>query len=263
MAENDSGALERVDPETGEVRREAEKIPSVPALRPDAPFPELWKGLGEAPFSPDQAKVILAPVDPRLVLQREDGLLYVPAVEFRRRLHAAFGPGAWGLQPRGSGVMRGVVWWKGALIVLGRVVDEAVGEQKWQPGNARMTYPQAVEAAKTDCLTRCCKTGLGMFSELWDKPWTESWKRGSHGKDGPPPKGDPPAGAGPSPTTSGRTPDDGVSPAQMKAIHAAGSSRGYDHDAIHDYCLSTYGHGLSELTKKEASELIDEIQSWA
>jgi hypothetical protein len=37
-----------------------------------------------------------------------------------------------------------------------------------------MSYASALEGARTDCLSRCCKD-LGMASELWDKAWRDGW----------------------------------------------------------------------------------------
>ena len=38
----------------------------------------------------------------RLMLDSADGILYYPEIRYRRVLNRAFGPGAWGLAPRGE-----------------------------------------------------------------------------------------------------------------------------------------------------------------
>jgi len=59
------------------------------------------------------------------------------------------------------------VFYQGALFVNGQFVSEAIGEQDYYPNNPQTSYATAAEAAKTDCLTRCCKD-LGIAQELWD-----------------------------------------------------------------------------------------------
>ena len=52
-----------------------------------------------------------------------DGLLYLPEIKYRRTLNAAFGPGGWGLAPRGeTHVDRRIVSREWGLVCLGRYV---------------------------------------------------------------------------------------------------------------------------------------------
>lgn len=46
----------------------------------------------------------------------------------------------------------------------------------YRAGNDTMTYAGALEGARTDCISRCCKD-LGMGAEMWDPQWREAWKR--------------------------------------------------------------------------------------
>ena len=48
-----------------------------------------WHGLGAEPFPAAIADVLLAPADPATIKIRPDGLIYVPAVHWRRRLTQA------------------------------------------------------------------------------------------------------------------------------------------------------------------------------
>jgi hypothetical protein len=67
-----------------------------------------------------------------------------------------------------------MLYYKGALFVLGRFVSEAIGEQQYFPDNDRMSYATAAESAKSNCLMRCCKD-LGIASELWDPTFVRGW----------------------------------------------------------------------------------------
>lgn len=50
-----------------------------------------------------------------------DGLLYLPEIKYRRTLNAAFGPGGWGLAPRGeTHVDKRIVSREWGLVCLGR-----------------------------------------------------------------------------------------------------------------------------------------------
>jgi hypothetical protein len=75
---------------------------------PDAPIngPVDWSvsfsGLSTNPFPQDVAKVLLEPVAPQDVEIKPDGIIYLPEIKYRRILNRAFGPGGWGLAPRGE-----------------------------------------------------------------------------------------------------------------------------------------------------------------
>jgi hypothetical protein len=106
-------------------------------------------------------------------------------------LNKAFGPGAWGLAPRGESIVTAKsVTREYALVVLGRyvpyqyimrdgrcslglmfgtldscrLVSVARGEQDYFSPEG---IPTAVEGCKSNALLRCCKD-LGIASELWD-----------------------------------------------------------------------------------------------
>lgn len=131
-----------------------------------------FEGAAAAPFSPEAVAVLGAPVAEDEVELRDDGIVFMPGIWYRRQLSRAFGPGAWALLPRGPSRRDGdVVLYHGGLYVLGRFVSEAMGECEARFG---MTYASALEGARTDCLSRCCKD-LGMAAELWDKAWRDGW----------------------------------------------------------------------------------------
>ena len=52
-----------------------------------------------------------------------------------------------------------------------------------------------------------------------------------------------------------------ATPAQLKAVHAiARQVRGWDEAALARHAEQTFGHGADQLTKAEASRLIDELK---
>jgi hypothetical protein len=52
---------------------------------------------------------------------KPDGLLYLPEIKYRRILNKAFGPGGWGLAPRGESIVTAkIVTREYGLIVQGR-----------------------------------------------------------------------------------------------------------------------------------------------
>ena len=46
--------------------------------------------------------MLLAPITDSDIEIKPDGLLYLPEIKYRRILHKAFGPGGWGLIPKGE-----------------------------------------------------------------------------------------------------------------------------------------------------------------
>lgn len=96
---------------------------------------------------------------------KPDGIIYLPEIKYRRVLNAAFGPGGWGLAPRGDLVVQDrMVTREYALVVHGRFVGQARGEQQYFNDDG---IPTAAEGCKSNALMRCCKD-LGIASELWD-----------------------------------------------------------------------------------------------
>ena len=82
-----------------------------------------FHGLSDAPFSKEAANVLLKPIDPNDVEIKPDGIIYLPEIKYRRILNHAFGPGGWGLAPRGeSTVTAKAVTREYALLVHGRCV---------------------------------------------------------------------------------------------------------------------------------------------
>ncbi|KAI4604039.1 hypothetical protein KJ359_000166 [Pestalotiopsis sp. 9143b] len=148
-----------------------EPLPDVPPAARNDPTgsPIDWSssfhGLGTADFGPDVAQMLQAPLEADDIEVKPDGILYLPEIKYRRVLNAAFGPGGWGLAPRGDlHVQDRLVYRDYALIAHGRFIGQARGEQQYFNEDGIST---ASEGCKSNALMRCCKD-LGIASELWD-----------------------------------------------------------------------------------------------
>ncbi|WVR00255.1 hypothetical protein IAU59_007398 [Kwoniella sp. CBS 9459] len=158
------------------IQGEAPVLPSSSAN--GAAAPEDWStsfaGLSERPFDRETADALLKPLSPQDVEIKPDGLLYLPEIKYRRTLNAAFGPGGWGLAPRGeTHVGPRIVSREWGLVCLGRLVSVARGEQEYFDPSG---VPTATEACKSNALMRCCKD-LGIASELWDPTFIRDFKK--------------------------------------------------------------------------------------
>lgn len=134
-----------------------------------------FQGIAQQAFSENKQKKLLAPIRETDIEILPEGILYLPQIKTRRILNDTFGPGAWAIRRLSVSIKDDVVMFDGELWIEGRYIAGSTGEQKYQATNKRMTYAQAIEGAKSDCLTRCCKD-LGIASELWDPQYIESWK---------------------------------------------------------------------------------------
>ena len=66
-----------------------------------------FAGLASKAFNKETAATLLGPINPADVEIKPDGILYLPEIKYRRILNKAFGPGAWGLAPRGESLVTG------------------------------------------------------------------------------------------------------------------------------------------------------------
>jgi hypothetical protein len=173
---------EIVDTETGEVVEGA----LVPQAEPDRSL-ATYRGAGMAPITKEEDAKLGAPTPPELLAFRWGdkaktyALAYVPQVHYRRLLNSTLGRGQWALVPLSSPkVVDNTVVYHGALYIRGCFIGEACGEHEYNESNSNTSWPTSLESARSDCLTRICKD-LGIFSECWDKTWTEpyevAWKK--------------------------------------------------------------------------------------
>ena len=146
-----------------------------PASSPLAQMHRLIERAGEEPFPDDIIRILAEPIDDSLVDVRPDGLIFVSHPHYRDRLDRAFGVGAWALVPLDKPAVKDnrVVYW-GFLKARGQYIGDAVGGAQYYPNNRQGSYDNSVEAAKSDCLVRCCKA-LPMFRECWDKEYADYW----------------------------------------------------------------------------------------
>ncbi|KAI0973495.1 mitochondrial genome maintenance MGM101 [Xylaria arbuscula] len=124
-----------------------------------------YHGLGTSAFPVETAAILQARLDADDIEVKPDGIIYLPEIKYRRILNTAFGPGGWGLAPRGELMVQDrLVTREYALVAHGRFIAQARGEQQYFSEDGVST---AAEGCKSNALMRCCKD-LGIASELWD-----------------------------------------------------------------------------------------------
>lgn len=93
-------------PETPSPTSASASAPDASSLSNASPdWTTSYHGLSAQPFSADAAAILLQPTDPEDVEIKPDGIIYVPEIKYRRILNRAFGPGGWGLVPRGESII--------------------------------------------------------------------------------------------------------------------------------------------------------------
>lgn len=119
----------------------------------------------------------MEPVRDEDVEIKPDGIIYLPEIKYRRILNKAFGPGGWGLMPRGNYIIHnGSICQQYALFCHGQFVSQAWGDQLYDDSTAsHKSLASALEGVKSNALMRCCKD-LGVASELWDPSFILKWK---------------------------------------------------------------------------------------
>lgn len=82
-----------------------------------------FHGLSSAPFSAEANAILQQELSPDDIEVKPDGIVYLPEIKYRRILNKAFGPGGWGLAPRGETIVTGkLVTREYALVADGRYV---------------------------------------------------------------------------------------------------------------------------------------------
>jgi len=137
----------------------------------------------------EQREILYAPVNEEDIEIREDGIIYLPWMEYVTRLNRAFGT-EWCLIPQGMPMFKNnYIYWGFWLVIKGVYCGYAIGEQQYFPnsrsGKQFMTYGDACEGAKSNALMRLCK-GLGIGLEMWKPSFIRQWKKkyAVKGKDG-------------------------------------------------------------------------------
>lgn len=131
-------------------------------------------GIGSKPFPKESQDALAAPLDPKEIEIKPEGLIYLPEIKYRRILNKAFGAGGWGLVPRSETIVTdSLVTREYGLVCLGQLVSVARGEQDYFGAT---NIPMATEGCKSNALMRCCKD-LGIASELWDPGFIKQFKQ--------------------------------------------------------------------------------------
>ncbi|KAJ2077283.1 hypothetical protein GGI16_008164, partial [Coemansia sp. S142-1] len=109
-----------------------------------------FQGMATQPFESRISELLMAPVTESDIEIKPDGLLYLPEIKYRRILNRAFGPGGWGLVPRGAHSVSGrTLSREYALVCLGRFISQARGEQDFFDESGLAT---ATEGCKSNAL---------------------------------------------------------------------------------------------------------------
>ncbi|KAJ1936032.1 hypothetical protein EC988_008310, partial [Linderina pennispora] len=111
-----------------------------------------FSGVGAEPFDARIVDILMSPIDEADIEIKPDGLIYLPEIKYRRILNRAFGPGGWGLIPRGAHSVSGrTLSREYALVCLGRFISQARGEQDFFDESGLAT---ATEGCKSNALMR-------------------------------------------------------------------------------------------------------------
>jgi hypothetical protein len=137
---------------------------------------DIFRGAGTLEVDNATMAILMGPVDESQICIRPDGIVYLPWVFYADRLRRAFGT-SWALVAGDKPTLeRNQVIWLHHLIVRGCYVSSSYGQCNYHANNRGMSYGDAIEGAKSDALTRCCKP-LGISAELWDPAFILSWKK--------------------------------------------------------------------------------------
>jgi hypothetical protein len=95
-----------------------------------------FHGLSTQPFSKEAAEILLTPIPFDDVEVKPDGIIYLPEIKYRRVLNRAFGPGGWGLAPRGETIVTPKsITREYALVAHGRLVEYPAHSSSFLNGN--------------------------------------------------------------------------------------------------------------------------------
>ncbi|KAH6571409.1 hypothetical protein BASA61_002835 [Batrachochytrium salamandrivorans] len=132
-----------------------------------------FKGVSYEPFPDHINQILSSDINHDDIEVKPDGMLYIPEIKYRRMLNKAFGPGGWGMVPRGPHTVNNKnISREYGLFCMGRFVSQARGEQDFFGEDS---LPTASEGCKSNALIRCCKD-LGIHWELWDPVFIRKYK---------------------------------------------------------------------------------------
>jgi hypothetical protein len=153
-----------------------ESLPSSSAMDITEHIYNLIPTCGTIEATAIQKEILYAPVKEDDVEVRPDGLVYLPWMNYVERLKGAFGL-SWAIVPQSPPMINNnQILWGFYLVIQGKLAGFAVGEQVYNQNNAKMTYGDALEGAKSNALMRLCK-GIGISLELWKPSFVQTWKK--------------------------------------------------------------------------------------
>jgi hypothetical protein len=130
---------------------------------------------GSLKITEEQKKILFADISDDIVEIRPDGLIYLPWMEYVSRLNQAFNC-EWAIIPKDNPFIKDNNVIMGFyLIIQGKLMGYAIGEQAYIPNNPKMTYGDAIEGATSNALMRLCKR-IGIGLELWKPSFIRAWK---------------------------------------------------------------------------------------
>jgi hypothetical protein len=134
-------------------------------------------GLVEVKLTKKEEAELALPVDQSDVRIKPTGQVYVPHTGYTAKFNKTFGRLGWALIAKARPVMsEKVVICPYVLYIHGKPAAFAYGEQDYFSGNKNQSYGDAVEATHASALRRCSKR-LGLWPELWDKSFNDSFMR--------------------------------------------------------------------------------------
>ena len=155
-----------------EIKKPEETIPSINI---QDEMTKLIPLAGTIETTEEQRRILFAPVKDEDIEIRPDGLVFLPWMEYVKRLRDAFGVG-WAIIPKSMPkLQQNHMYWPFYLMIQGKLAGFAIGEQEYQPNNRNMSYSDASEGAKSNALMRLCK-GIGISLELWKPSFIRAWK---------------------------------------------------------------------------------------
>jgi hypothetical protein len=257
-----------------EAEAQIEPVHEEPPFKNQFDIASMLETAGTIQINEEQVEILYAPIEEDQIQIRPDGIVYMPWVNYAKRLRKAFGL-QFSFVPQGMPQVRdNMIYWGFWLIIQGKIIGYAMGEQAYHPANRQMTYGDAIEGAKSNARMRVCKD-VGMFPELWQPEFIQAWKekyavscqergrtfwkkRGVNGTSVPPDEGPP-------------NNDFLVMGSDLhKALEAMIADEGWDRDLIHQYLLEKGAIDLvggepsfKAMTRKFTQDWLDKRQEFS
>ena len=154
-----------------------------------------YGGMSESDFTEEQQRILMAPIltpdeveeqkltvgDTRYYIPidhvhiKPTGAVYLPQMRVRQRLSLAFGPGGWGVAPvtKAEALKGDAKGQQYALLVGGKLVGYAFGEQDMFEDNQQQSEAAVMESIKSNAIVRGSKD-LMIGADCWDPAF--GWK---------------------------------------------------------------------------------------